>query len=399
MNLLERAKEKLNEIENADIEEGESSSHIEDCERLISKADSLGVDTSKAEEILKEAKLAYSLPSSSDISSEALAKRAKREVKKKLNARDRSRLRVLLSEQNLERTEEKAENAKSILDFEEEGSEGLELIEEAKQKRLEGDYVSSEGVAWRAKKVLEEEIAEEEYVKNLSEFLESAEDLLDYLSTLDIDIEDIEKEYNEAVERYEEREYPACVKHMRNFLKQISILLDKEKVDQIKEAFSEARTAEEEERRKKIEREKEQAFEETASEVDEEWGKNEFSLTLSTLSKIYEADSTQKVEEVKDELKSQVRDYFRARKESINETLDLVEDTTFPEGKEEEFSRRVDDTREMLEEGRYRRAQDLVQITLSRLLSDKIKDIDDKLDSSGKAAEGGKERDEEGSKE
>lgn len=196
MDIIKKTREKITDFRNLNSEE---KVMLEDCHRFITFAKNYGIDTTDAESLYVDAKTAFSIRS--DNTGKILLKKAKREIRNKLNSRDKARMRIILTGKGLDSLLNKANFAKERYGLNKDNSLAFRLIEMINNKKIEGDYSGAEGLAWRAEKILEDEVKEIKRSRSAMELIDTLKQFLEYLEPFDIDTTDLKNEIN-RVEEY-----------------------------------------------------------------------------------------------------------------------------------------------------------------------------------------------------
>ncbi len=207
---------------------------LEDCYGSIKQARKKGVNTSRAEKLVEEAKKAYSIGSIKSAS--VLVRRAKREIRKKMNSRDKSRLRVVLSSKNIQSYKRLIDLAKEEHGLTTEKSEGLRLLRKAEEKRRQREYTAAEALAWKGKKILEKEMKKEKFHDSCEELIHSSENLLNYIKNEDIEIKtkNFEKELIRTRNALREENYEECLSKTSVLFSSLFNILGSKKIEELR---------------------------------------------------------------------------------------------------------------------------------------------------------------------
>lgn len=231
MTLIGKVKRKLS----SKSDRFQNETIIKDCRTFISIAKQEGIDTTRAEKLLGEAKIAFSIDS--EKSGIALVKKAKQDIQKKINLRDKARMRVMLSNRNFDTASEKIKLAKERYGLSEKNSKGIQILRRAEKKRNEGDYSTADALIWRGENILEEEIKNRSFSQNCNDIIDSQIDLFDHLTKYGADIKKIENKVELAQKELKNRNYKKCISITAEISSQLKSIFVSNEVDFVLEGI------------------------------------------------------------------------------------------------------------------------------------------------------------------
>lgn len=232
---------KRNKSKSKSMKSNKTDNHIvEGCKRLISLAREMGIDAKEAEELLLESREAFKMGSNKI--GRALARKAKRRVRKKINSRDKPRLRVLLSNKGLSRYNRMITLAEEKFDLSLDESDGLRLLKKAEEKKSEGYYAASEAYMVEGKEILKDEIETLKFRKSIERLLKSQKELLSYLETdeCENEIESYFEDLKDAKKAAEKGDYQGSLSLSSNLLKRMKALLNTLEIEEILSNFEDS---------------------------------------------------------------------------------------------------------------------------------------------------------------
>jgi hypothetical protein len=198
----------------------ERPQYLQDAINLLIDSQKMGIHSTIARSLIQEAKIAHlnNYPQTAI----SLCKMAKKDLMRRLNARDRGALKVALFSKAKDTVLIKLDGARNInIDVQ----EFEESLDKAEEERKQGNYHKADGIIWQTELALGKAIEKKLYLDNIEDINASTESIIHFLKNYKVDVSEPMKNVQLAHKNLE-KDYRLSLIYSKNALVEASNLLD-----------------------------------------------------------------------------------------------------------------------------------------------------------------------------